>query len=180
MRGDRAIGFERLRPNGGRATAKLRRQTRLFELISITFKYLHAILANLSVLRNRCGELKARRNFMRPWCGRIRIFWRRRRLCQTGCRHEFAEMSPQKSRAAVSFQRGVQPGITITFFDWSPRRLRERCTRRADASKAGRASRSEGAQSGDLTKSLQRKSHSECNMHNCFAVARMAFRGGAS
>jgi hypothetical protein len=28
----------------------------VFELISIKLKYLHVILANLSVLRNRCGE----------------------------------------------------------------------------------------------------------------------------
>jgi hypothetical protein len=32
-----------------------------FELISIKLKYLHVILANLSVLRNRCGELAAKR-----------------------------------------------------------------------------------------------------------------------
>jgi hypothetical protein len=51
----------RLRPNGGKAAAKLRRETRVFELISIKLKYLHVILANLSVLRNRCGELAAKR-----------------------------------------------------------------------------------------------------------------------
>jgi hypothetical protein len=61
MRADSAISLTRLRPNGGKAAAKLRREARLFELISIKLKYLHVILANLSVLRNRCGELAAKR-----------------------------------------------------------------------------------------------------------------------
>jgi hypothetical protein len=50
----------RLRPNGGQAAAKLRRETRLFELISIKLNYLHVMLANLSVLRQRCDEPKAK------------------------------------------------------------------------------------------------------------------------
>jgi hypothetical protein len=50
----------RLRPNGGQATAKLRQETRLFDLISIKLKYLHVMFANLSVLRQRCGEPRAK------------------------------------------------------------------------------------------------------------------------
>jgi hypothetical protein len=60
MRADRAIPLMRLRPNGGKATAKLRREARLFELISIKLKYLQVILASLSVLRKRCGEPAAK------------------------------------------------------------------------------------------------------------------------
>jgi hypothetical protein len=60
MRADCAISLTRLRPNGGKARAKLRRDAGLFELISIKLKYLHLILANLSVLRKRCDELAAK------------------------------------------------------------------------------------------------------------------------
>jgi hypothetical protein len=60
MPGDYAISLTRLRPNGGHATAKLRREARLFDLISIKLKYLHVMLANLSVLRRRCDEPKAK------------------------------------------------------------------------------------------------------------------------
>lgn len=49
-----------MRPNGGQATAKLRRDARLFDLISFKLKHLHVMLADLSVLRNRCDELAAK------------------------------------------------------------------------------------------------------------------------
>jgi hypothetical protein len=57
---DCAISLMRMRPNGGKARAKLRRDARLFELISIKLKYLHVILASLSALRKRCDELAAK------------------------------------------------------------------------------------------------------------------------
>jgi hypothetical protein len=38
----------RLRPTGAHATAKLRQETKLIDLISIKLKYLTAILANSS------------------------------------------------------------------------------------------------------------------------------------
>jgi hypothetical protein len=50
----------RLRPNGGKATAKLRRDIRLFELISIKLNYLHDMIIDLSVLRQRCDEPRAK------------------------------------------------------------------------------------------------------------------------
>jgi hypothetical protein len=49
-----------LLPNGGQATAKLRREGRLFDRVSSKLKYLHVILADLSVLRKRCDELAAK------------------------------------------------------------------------------------------------------------------------
>jgi hypothetical protein len=60
MRVDHAISLTRLGPNGGQATAKRRQETRLFDLIPIKLKYLHVILANLSVLRQRCDEPRAK------------------------------------------------------------------------------------------------------------------------
>jgi hypothetical protein len=60
MRVDCAISLMRMRPNGGKATAKLRRDAKLFELISIKLKHLHLIRGNLSVVRNRCDELAAK------------------------------------------------------------------------------------------------------------------------
>jgi hypothetical protein len=60
MRANRAISLMRLRPNGGKAAAKPGGETGLFGLISIRLKYLLVILANLSVLRNRCDELAAK------------------------------------------------------------------------------------------------------------------------
>jgi hypothetical protein len=57
---DCAISLMRLRPNGGKARAKARQESRLFDLISIKLKYLHVILANLSVLRQRCDEPRAK------------------------------------------------------------------------------------------------------------------------
>jgi hypothetical protein len=50
----------RLRQNGGQATAKLRQETRLFNLISSKLKYLHVMFANLSGLRQRCDEPRAK------------------------------------------------------------------------------------------------------------------------
>jgi hypothetical protein len=61
MRADRAISLTRLRPNGGRAAAKLRQEARLFHRVSSKLKYLHVMFANLSGLRRRCDELKANR-----------------------------------------------------------------------------------------------------------------------
>jgi hypothetical protein len=60
MPADRAISLMRLRPNGGQATAKLRQETRLFNLISFKLKHLHVMFANLSGLRQRCDEPKAK------------------------------------------------------------------------------------------------------------------------
>jgi hypothetical protein len=56
MRADRAISLMRLRPNGDQARAKLRQQTLLFERASSKLKGLDVVLANLSGLRQRCGE----------------------------------------------------------------------------------------------------------------------------
>jgi hypothetical protein len=56
MRADRAISLIRLRPNGGRARARLRQEIRLFDLISIKLKYLTVPLAYLNGLRQRCDE----------------------------------------------------------------------------------------------------------------------------
>jgi hypothetical protein len=50
----------RLRPNGGQAKAKLRQETRVFDRISSKLKYLHVMLINLSALRQRCGEPRAK------------------------------------------------------------------------------------------------------------------------
>jgi hypothetical protein len=66
MRDDCAISLTRLRPNGGQATAKLRQETRLFDRACSKLKYLHVIFANLSALRQRCDEPRAK--------------WRHRRL----------------------------------------------------------------------------------------------------
>jgi len=60
MPADRAISLMRLRPNGGQATAKLRRETRLFNLISFKLKYLHVVFASLNRLRQRCDEPRAK------------------------------------------------------------------------------------------------------------------------
>jgi hypothetical protein len=50
----------RLRPNGDQATAKPRHETGLFGLISIPLKHLWIVLANLSALRQRCDEPRAK------------------------------------------------------------------------------------------------------------------------
>jgi hypothetical protein len=60
MRSDRAISLARLRPNGDHATAKLRQQTMVFERASSKLKHLHVMVANLSVLRQRCGKPTAK------------------------------------------------------------------------------------------------------------------------
>jgi hypothetical protein len=49
-----------LRPNGGQATAKLRQEIRLLDRVSSKLKYLHVMPANLSGLRQRCGEPRAK------------------------------------------------------------------------------------------------------------------------
>ena len=50
-----ALGAEWWEGNGKTAAG-----ARLFQLISIKLKYLHVILANLSVLRQRCDEPRAK------------------------------------------------------------------------------------------------------------------------
>jgi hypothetical protein len=59
MPADFAISLTGLRPNRGRAAAKPRPQTRFFDPISISLKYLHAIFAQLSGLRRRCDKPEA-------------------------------------------------------------------------------------------------------------------------
>jgi hypothetical protein len=51
IRADSAISLTRLRPNGGNAAAKLRREARVFDLISIKLKYLQPMFVHSSVLR---------------------------------------------------------------------------------------------------------------------------------
>jgi hypothetical protein len=60
MPADCAISLMRWRPNGGKATAKLRQEIKVFDRVSSKLKYLHVMLANLSVLRQRCDEPRAK------------------------------------------------------------------------------------------------------------------------
>jgi hypothetical protein len=60
MRADRAFSLTRLRPNGGKAAAKLRQETGLFDRVSSKVNYLHVISFCLSVLRQRCDEPRAK------------------------------------------------------------------------------------------------------------------------
>jgi hypothetical protein len=57
MCADRAISLTRLRPNGGKAAAKLRRETKVFGLISIKLKYLQlkrlGFAASMDVMKLR-------------------------------------------------------------------------------------------------------------------------------
>jgi hypothetical protein len=93
------------------ATAKPRQQIRLFDLISIKLKYLHVMLANLSGLRQRCGEpaAKSRHRNLTTYtpCGRIWIFARRRdgkrQVSSVNACHEIAENIPQRSRTPAMF-----------------------------------------------------------------------------
>jgi hypothetical protein len=57
---DRAISLTPLRPNGGQARAKSWQETGVFDLIPRRLKYLHVIFANLSGLRRRRGEPRAK------------------------------------------------------------------------------------------------------------------------
>jgi hypothetical protein len=111
MCADSAISLMRMRSNGGRAAAKLRRDAGLFELISIKLKYLHVILADLSVLRNRCDELAAKwghRNWRLGARAAASGFLRGGRMATMGSRcercHEIAENIPQRNRAPVTFR----------------------------------------------------------------------------
>jgi hypothetical protein len=112
---DFAISLMRLRPTGGHAAAKLRQETRLFDLISIKLKDLHAILANSSGGQEACDSVAANQGQnggviigdlkrMRPhldFCAAAR--WQVTVPGVSGC-HEIAENIPQRSRLPVTFR----------------------------------------------------------------------------
>jgi hypothetical protein len=60
MRADSAISLTGLGRNGDQARAKRRQKARLFGLISSKFNCLHVAFANLSGLRQRCDEPRAK------------------------------------------------------------------------------------------------------------------------